>query len=157
MTEEEFHKAISKPEQIDAVNEIYFAVVKSSDFGENLYKLTEPQKTLYYLIIIDKEIYNGGFNQYFFNSGGDNAHEALNGFLEIGATKSAEIVKQAFDLWPNEIVPSDRFTRQDMLEDVEIYANDSWEKLDDEYWKDEDKLIEKLFQFILNNSSKFYH
>lgn len=58
MTEEEFHKAISKPEQIDAVNEIYFDVVKSSDFGENLYKLTETQKTLYYLIIIDKEIYN---------------------------------------------------------------------------------------------------
>lgn len=157
MTEDEFHKAISKPEQIDAVNEIYIDIVKSSEYGENLYKLTKQEKTLYYLIVIDKEIYNGGFNQYFFNSSGDNAHEALNSFIEIGALKSAHIVIQAFNLWPNEIVPSDRNTRQNMLEEVEIYANDSWEKLDYEYCKDEDKLIEKLFQFILNNSSKFYH
>jgi hypothetical protein len=157
MTEEEFHKAISKSENLDAVNDIYIDVVKSSDFGENLYKLTNPQKLLYYVVIIEKEIYNGGFNQYFFNSSGNDSEEALNGLIEIKAEKSAVIVKQAFDLWPNETVPKDRYTRQELLEDVEIYANASWDKLDDEFCLDQDNLTDKLFQYILNNSDKFYH
>jgi hypothetical protein len=156
MTEEEFHNAISKQEHLDSINEIYLDTVRMSDYGENLFKLTIPQKSLYFIIELDIEVVNGGFNQYFFNSGGDNAEEALKALKEIGAEKSASITKQAFDLWPNETVPKDRFTRQDLLEDVEIYADATWEKLDDAFCEDKEKVISILFQYILNNSNMFY-
>lgn len=47
--------------------------------------------------LVDDEVHNGGFNQYFFNSSGQWAMEAIEGFRLIGAAERAEIVQMAVD------------------------------------------------------------
>jgi hypothetical protein len=46
---------------------------------------------------VDDEVDNGGFNQYFFNSSGQWAMEAIEGLRLIGAVERAEIVAAAVD------------------------------------------------------------
>lgn len=56
-----------------------------SDYGDNMAVLTEPQKNFYLNQSLEREINNGGFNQYFINSCGDYAHESINSLKLIGA------------------------------------------------------------------------
>ncbi len=41
------------------------------------------------------EVFNGGFNQYYYNSGGERAERAGNMFAELGANRIADVVKRA--------------------------------------------------------------
>lgn len=41
------------------------------------------------------EVVNGGFNQYYYNSGGERAERAGETFAKLGATRIAELVKRA--------------------------------------------------------------
>lgn len=47
--------------------------------------------------LVDDEVNNGGFNQYFFNDSGQFAIEAIEGFELIGARERAELVRRAVD------------------------------------------------------------
>ena len=46
-------------------------------YGDKMDKLTEPQKQFYYNQCLEREIINGGFNQYFINSSGDFARQTI--------------------------------------------------------------------------------
>ncbi|HYV66844.1 MAG TPA: DUF4375 domain-containing protein, partial [Myxococcales bacterium] len=48
---------------------------------------------------IEGEVFNGGFDQYFFNSSGDRAREALAGLELIGAKRTASVVRRAVGLF----------------------------------------------------------
>ena len=61
-------------------------------YGDEMNKLTEQQKQFYYNQCLEREINNGGFTQYFFNSSGDFAHKTLQSLLTIGANKTADIL-----------------------------------------------------------------
>ena len=44
---------------------------------------------------LDGEVRNGGFNQYYYNSGGERAERAKNTFIKLGANQIADVVKRA--------------------------------------------------------------
>ena len=44
---------------------------------------------------LDAEVTNGGFNQYYYNSGGERAERAENTFAKLGAMQIADVVKRA--------------------------------------------------------------
>jgi len=67
---------------------------------------------------LEMEINNGGFDQFFFNSTGDRAHETIDALLAIKASHTADILKSAVDKFPNGTVPTDRGERQTLLEGV---------------------------------------
>ena len=58
------------------------------DYGELLEKLTEPEKTIYLCQVLEGEINNGGFGQFFYNSSGDFANETLSALKEISAMRT---------------------------------------------------------------------
>jgi hypothetical protein len=101
-------------------------------------------------------MYNGGLNQFFFNSSGEYTHETIESLKKIGAIDTSAVLEKAVSFWPNSVVPKNTFTRRELLENVEQVANPVWEDLDRVYWNDEERITEKLFQFVLNNSDKFY-
>ena len=65
-----------------------YAITKSWNQGLQMLLATQ---------LLDDEVNNGGFNQYFFNSSGQWAMEAIEGFRLIGAEERAELVKAAVD------------------------------------------------------------
>ena len=44
---------------------------------------------------LDAEVKNGGFNQYYYNSGGERAERTRNTFIRLGENRVADVVKRA--------------------------------------------------------------
>ena len=118
-------------------------------------EMTAPQLTFYYNQDLEREINNGGFNQYFINSSGDNAHEAVRSLKEIGATKTADLLLQAIDQFPNKIVSKDRDERTRLVEQIEETANEVWDDLDQKFYKYEDDLNTLNIEYVKRNKDFF--
>jgi hypothetical protein len=95
---------------------------------------------------LEGEVNNGGFDQYFYNSAGDNTAEAIQALEEIGALKMADIVRRAASRFPGGMPPKERFARQDVLLS---YSPDSkaFYDLDDEFYAYPDNLSELLKKY----------
>jgi hypothetical protein len=125
------------------------------EYGNKLDKLTESQKIFFYNHNFEREINNGGLNQFFFNSSGDFTHETINSLEKIGANKTAGLLKKAIEPFPSSIVPKDRAERQKIIEEIENTADPVWKTLDKEFYKGEDDLISLNRDFVKNNTNDF--
>lgn len=131
---------------------------QKSAFGDELERLTAQEKNFLFVENLLREINNGGFNQGFYNSSGDHAHETIAALDEIGAVKISVIVKQAISIWPQGNVPKDRSVRQDILLEIEDSANSNWAKLDNLFYTDGDYLDdypELLIDYVRKNIENF--
>lgn len=139
----------------NAIIEIDNYVCNLCLYGDNIDRLTQPQRNFYFNQNFEREINNGGFDQYFYNSSGDFAHETIISLRIIGAYKTADILQKAIDQFPNSRVSKDRAKRQEVLEQIEDAANDVWEELDQTFYKYEDDLNELNIQYIKQNLNSF--
>jgi hypothetical protein len=95
---------------------------------------------------LEAEVNNGGLDQFFYNSAGDNTAEIIQALEAIGAARMAEIVKRAAAKFPSGMPPKDRFARQDIL--LEISPNgEAFEELDGEFYGYPDDLAHLLEKF----------
>ncbi len=118
------------------------------DYGDAFSKLTTYQKLFYLNQNLEREINNGGFNQYFCNSSGDNAHETILSLKAIGADKTAEILQKAVDQFPNETVPKDKDKRNEIVEQIEKTAGEVWNNLDQKFYEYEDDLNTLNIEYV---------
>ena len=125
------------------------------EYGDDLEKLTEPQLLFYLNQNLEREVNNGGFNQYFSNSSGDNAHEALLSLKAIGAEKTADILQKAIDQFPNKSVPKDRDQRNSVIEQIEEVADIVWDDLNQRFFKYDDNLSALNLAYIKRNKDLF--
>ena len=88
---------------------------------------------------LETEVNNGGFDQFFFNSAGDFTEETIQALIKIGAIHTAAIVKKAASLFPGGMPPTDRNSRQALLEKVSP-DSDAFDAFDDEFFAYEDDL-----------------
>jgi uncharacterized protein DUF4375 len=82
---------------------------------------------LYATAFCQFEVCNGGFSQFFGNSTGVLAPEAVEGFIAIGQPQIADIVRQAMAKFGRPY-PRDRRTREDALELLPKHSFDELEK-----------------------------
>jgi hypothetical protein len=146
---------LSSPDTNNAIIEIDNYICKLCTWGDTLDGLTEPQKTFYFNQNLEREINNGGLNQYFYNSSGDFAHETIASLRTIGAGKTADILQKAIDQFPGSAVPKDRVKRQEELEQIEDTANEVWEQLDQAFYKYEDNLNYLNIEYVKQNRNSF--
>ncbi len=139
----------------NSIIEIDNYVEELCEYGERLEKLTEAQKTFYYNQCLEREVNNGGFNQYFYNSSGDYSHETIEALKAIGANRTSSILQKAISQFPNKLAPKDRDERIALLQQIENFANEKWDELDKEFYKYEDNLNELNIEFIKRNKNDF--
>lgn len=131
---------------------------KKCSYDDNMENLNDEERVFYITQVLEMEVNNGGFAQFFFNSSGMFANELVASFEKIGAKKTAEICKKAISIYGDE-VPTDRDKREEILtpddeaeeERIEAVLNEC----DDAFFKYEDDLVELSYQFILNNKAAF--
>ncbi|WP_159090614.1 DMP19 family protein [Aquimarina aquimarini] len=137
------------------VMEINSYLNKKSGYGEKIEKLNPVQQTFLFVENLEYEINNGGFNQFYFNSSGAFSQETSNALLEIGAKKTAEIIKKANSEFKNGMVPKDRNERQNKLAQIKEKAEENWNKCDSEFYEYQDDLTELLIAFVIKNKTEF--
>lgn len=156
----EMNKTISEEqietlEGINLIHEIFVTIVvkwKNSfkskrDFVESLPK---EQKLIYAIWILDMNVKNGGFQQYYHNSNGE--------IYDISATAAKEMkMKNVFEI----ITKANKLFLADNSENKEIafsdMQRDELSKLDREYYQaDTDKYIyNSIANYIKSNKEKF--
>ncbi|MDR6845620.1 DUF4375 domain-containing protein [Flavobacterium granuli] len=90
---------------------------------------------------LDMEVNNGGFNQYFINSG-QNCYETLKALKKNGKVETAKLLESAINLInPNHISENDLIEKLRKREVEELYDDKidaELNKLDDEFYKYKD-------------------
>ena len=67
----------------------------STEWYNHIINLPEKEKVVYTIAVLDMEINNGGFNQYFINGYGQFAKETIESLKTISAFKASEILTKA--------------------------------------------------------------
>ncbi|MDR6781932.1 hypothetical protein J2X78_000484 [Pedobacter africanus] len=127
---------------------------KISNYGDHMEGLSEPQKLFYLNQELEREVNNGGFNQYFLNSSGDYAHETILALKAINAQKTAAILQAAIDKFPGSKVPKDRKRRIALVEKLNPKYT-LWEELDQKFFSYQEDLNVLNIKFIEKNMKEF--
>jgi hypothetical protein len=85
---------------------------------DGLASLTEAEAGLLGIWFV-AETNNGGVHQFFFNDSGQFAVPALRYLEQIGAAKTASILRRAIALFPGGKVPKDQEERREVLETMD--------------------------------------
>jgi hypothetical protein len=124
-------------------------------YGDEMGKLNDCQKIFYLNQCLEREINNGGFNQFYFNSSGNFAEETVVSLNAVGALKTAAILFHANSFFPEGKVPKDQEQRQELLEEIEKDGNSKWQQLEDKFMVYEEDLNSLNMNYIKANKDKF--
>lgn len=116
--------------------------------------LSEAEKQYFAVGCLSGEVYNGGFDQFFFNSSGELYQHALKGLEGMGAIKSLKLLQKAkqvmFDFAD---IPKSTVTRRQRLATQRNASRSSrLEQLDKLFWADPDHLSELSQAFAIQHS-----
>lgn len=117
--------------------------------------LSHPEKVMNSVYWLETEINNGGFDQYYFNSSGNYAIDAPIALEEIGANRTAEIVKEANSVFPGSSPPRDRDERARILDQITEDIQEKWNELENRFFKYEDPLEVLQINYIKLNKNEF--
>lgn len=116
----------------------------------------EGQKAIYATFILESEVLNGGFNQFYFNSSRQFFKLAENGFKELNSKEFLKIVTKANSIY---LKNRTHFENSELSteEFVESYIDNPLNKLDDEFYdQDEIQNVKELrIKYIKGNVSEF--
>ncbi len=110
--------------------------------------LSELETTILSVWLLEADINNGGFNQYFWNSSGDFANQVVSSLHKIGAEETAYIVKAALANFPNSTPPTNRDERQNILEILDESGALKLDSLDTEFYECPCDLTELMYQYL---------
>lgn len=96
--------------------------------------------------VLEAEVNNGGFDQYYFNSAGALAVQTVAALKAIGANNTASLLEAANAEFPGARPPVDREHRQQTLEEVREFARFS--ALEQEFYRDEERRISLLASYL---------
>ena len=108
----------------------------------NKTQFTEPERVVLAIEAVEREVNNGGFNQFFFNSSREHAYFAPLALRAIGAPQTAELVEGAIYA----------ISGGQVLDTNELRARAVNAELDRAYYQGkEEPLADKLFEYIKRN------
>lgn len=97
--------------------------------------LSRTEEMLLILNAFVATVFNGGFEQYFYQStGGNFPREALEGLRAIGANISAGIMERAMAVFPSENLPAEAGARERLVDELLEQAEPIWKKCDDDLY-----------------------
>lgn len=124
---------------------------------EIISKLTQEQQIFYALTVLEMEVNNGGFNQYYYNQGDEFADRAVDGFKTIGAEKFAELVTKANNIYRQEKKKITDKQDGSLQGFSESYKDNPLNDLDKEFYNlyKEESLTKLTADFVRKNKDKF--
>jgi hypothetical protein len=144
-----------KQKEYNPFRELWTSLVQRVHQTEAGYEgLTHEERVYWCARILEGEVYNGGFHQFFTNSSGEHFEDTINALLELRAFESLKLLRAAADLlFEDGMVSTDRAVRNSSIKDFpkEGYKETEWciqlDQLDKAYWAKPDSLGEKLDRY----------
>lgn len=125
----------------DDYDYLYLETRDINDFG----KLSRKEQVAFCISILEMEVNNGGFDQFFTNSSGYFALEVLEALKEIHAFRTADILERAIGISYQNGYPRDRAKHQEVLStDIE----EALDEIDSAFYKYEDDLSTLVNKYL---------
>jgi hypothetical protein len=123
----------------------------------NVKKLTKGQQAFFSTWILEGEINNGGFNQFYFNSSGQYAEMAEIGLKTIGADKFSELTSKANKIYIENKERLEEFDDGTMESFSESYKDNPLNDLDTEFYElyKSEKIGDLRIKYIRDNITEF--
>jgi hypothetical protein len=117
--------------------------------SEGFDSLSEPERQYFAVRLLEREIYNGGFEQYFFNSSSGLYGHAIEGLEAMGASYSLDLLRQAkeFVFGAQEAMADTGSRREFLRARVDDACSQELNKLDVLFCKDHDSLSSRAEEF----------
>lgn len=120
---------------------------------DHVINLPLKERTVYLLAILEQQVNNGGFDQYFVNGYGQFALNTIDTLELIGAKTTALIVLSAYLIVNDQNLKPDVFRQKLASGEIDIlfksdYPNHHLERLDKEYYEWDDNLEILLVDFL---------
>ena len=96
--------------------------------------------------LLETEVNNGGFDQYYFNSRGTLAIETVEALKKIGAVETAGLLEAANSDIPKFPLPDNRDERSKILDQVTDYSR--FGALEREFYQENENRISLLAQYL---------
>lgn len=151
----EIDKALLIEDETESILKIQEILWKKTELFDDFENLTEAEKKFIYIEILEAEINNGGFDQYFYNSSGNYSTETLEALKEIGAIKTAKIVEEAFKVFSENPIPKNNEKRREILERINSKTSEKWQELEDEFYLHEENIGSLLLEYVRKHKSEF--
>lgn len=148
-------KVLSIEDETEKVIEIGQLLWDKSKNDDNFESLNLEEKTVLYIEMLEGQVNNGGFDQYFFNSSGDYAHETLEALERINAPQMRSILDEAIKSFPITPVPKDTEKRRKYMDDLPESVIDSWERLDNKFYEYPESLAGLVIEYVKENKKSF--
>lgn len=118
---------------------------------QGLSSLTTPERYIYAIGGMVREVNNGGFGQFFFNSSGD----LVPGLEAIGAVEAKKVAKQAVEIFGNP--PSlDSETRIEHLGKItNDFELELWNECDSAFYDSSEQIDTMMLDYIEENINDF--
>ncbi len=128
-----------------------------SNEEEIVRNLSLGQRAFYVTWILEAEVNNGGFNQFYFNSSGQLADLAEDSFKIIGAVKFADLVKQANSVYDDIKDDLEKFNDGTIESFSKSYEQNPLNELDDKFYKlyKDEPLGQIRIKYIRENVNEF--
>jgi hypothetical protein len=114
---------------------------------------------MFFTTVLDGEVGNGGFNQFFFNSPWEYTERALEGLKLIGASQHAQVLRRAMDIYLEEKGDSNlqALYAGDMEEFMESYKVSRLVECDPSWYGPgmEEKFSQLRIRFIQDHTDQF--
>lgn len=143
--------------EYDPFRELWKSLVGRSSNDPSLAQLSSDEQRYFAVNLLEGEVYNGGFDQFFWNSSGDHYHLAVAGLEELGASCSLAIAKEAAEtIFGSAGPPLNRTERwrvmdsklRQLSEVLTRYRQASrLERLDKQFCEDPDSLGDRLTKY----------
>lgn len=117
--------------------------------------LSHPEEVIACLTEVEMEVNNGGFDQYYWNSPGDHAREAVAALRELGAEHTAALLAEANAAFGPEGPDPDRDRRTARMGGLPQEARDRWFDLDGAFYEYKDDLSRLAAGYIRRHRDNF--
>ncbi len=143
-------KRHEEQKKYDPHRELWKSLVTRVHKSDSGFQGLSADERLYYAIgVLEGEVYNGGFDQFFWNSSGGYFRETISGLEILGAYQALELLSKAKQVaFSEEQPPANWEERRALLRAREDKRREeALDALDKAFWKDPDKLSERLTRF----------
>tara|TARA_R110000744_G_scaffold380233_1_gene500356 strand:+ start:3941 stop:4558 length:618 start_codon:yes stop_codon:yes gene_type:complete len=124
---------------------------------DKISKLTNGQQAVFSTFWLEAEVYNGGFNQYYFNSSGKFSEIAEKGFKTIGGEKLSEIIALANKIHLKNKAKLEEYDDGTIQSFSDSYEDNPLNDLDTEFIKnlESTKFRDLRIKYIRENMNEF--
>lgn len=131
--------------------EVTERVLARADSG-GVDQLSREERTVAAIWLLEADVTNGGFDQYFFNGSGDLAAVAPQALREIGAEDAATIVEEAVSAFGTEGPAVDQTERQQQMVRLDPATKKVWAALDARFVQHADAIPPLLQSYVAANA-----